>query len=358
MRIENAQIMMVDDEPDNLDLLANMLECDGYTVLAFRNAQIMDGYEVCRELKKVPGTSQVPVLFMSALTETEDKLRGFEVGGGDYITKPLQEREVLARVKTHLELQMHRHKLQDLLSQRSAQLFDAHSRLKILDKVKNDWLNVLAHELRTPLTGIFGVADLVFSELPQDSDVMDMRSAYEQSRERIEKLIKDAALLIELDTEDEADLSNECHFSDVLLNVVNTHDCKQKKATIELLRTDDSLWVKGRIHLLERCLRGLLETACMCVADDETVRVSLCKNGDIAVVNFVTDGKCLSPEALDMFFEVGGQIELLKGGGDFGLRPALSKAILKIMRGKAKVENRDEGGIAISAALPLSATRE
>src|SRR6056297_1638303 len=154
MKIENAEIMMVDDEPDNLDLLANMLERHGYTVLAFPSGPMaldaarerppdivlldvrmpdMDGYEVCRELKNIPETTQVPVLFLSALTETEDKLRGFDVGGVDYITKPLQEREVLARVKTHLELHMHRHKLQNLLSQRSAQLFDAHRRLQILD---------------------------------------------------------------------------------------------------------------------------------------------------------------------------------------------------------------------------------
>lgn len=121
----SATILIVDDTPANLRLLSTMLSKQGYQVrpapngtLALRSAQAappdlilldinmpdINGYEVCRLLKSDETTRQVPVIFISALGEIDDKMRAFHVGGVDYITKPFQLEEVLARVKTHLTL--------------------------------------------------------------------------------------------------------------------------------------------------------------------------------------------------------------------------------------------------------------
>jgi putative two-component system response regulator len=118
-------VMVVDDTPANLKLLGSMLGKRGYRVQAFPNGRLalrsarattpdlilldismpeMDGYEVCRLLKEDPETRDVPVLFISARTETDDKLRAFSVGGLDYVTKPFQFDEVHARVSTHIRL--------------------------------------------------------------------------------------------------------------------------------------------------------------------------------------------------------------------------------------------------------------
>jgi len=120
-----AQILIVDDTSANLKLLTNILVKEGYRVrpasngiLALKSAAAMapdlilldvtmpdmDGYEVCRELKLNEATRRIPVIFISALTDTADKIKGFEAGGVDYITKPFQAAEVLARVETHLSL--------------------------------------------------------------------------------------------------------------------------------------------------------------------------------------------------------------------------------------------------------------
>lgn len=374
MKIENSQIMLVDDEPHNLDVLTQMLESEGCTVWAFPNGPMalasawkrppdlilldvrmpdMDGYEVCRQLKKHPETKDVPVLFLSALTETAGKLKGFEVGGVDYITKPLQEREVLERVRTHLELQMHRRKLEQLLSQRSNQLFEAHRRLRILDNAKNDWLNVLAHEMRTPLTGIFGVAELVFSELPEDSEMLSMLPDYQHSRERIEKLIDDASLLVQLDTEDETRFHEGCLISDIFRSAVDIVKDKYEKSNIPVSKIETGLHTRGDGKLLLRCFVDLLETSLMCVESDENVALSLVANGDEALISIATNGGQLTQDALVSFFEVGGQTELLKAGGDFGLRPALARAILQIMQGDVRVENSSEKGIMIEVRLPI-----
>ena len=120
-----GEVMIVDDTPANLQLLAGLLEDEGYMVrptrapqMAIESAQAdppnlilldimmpdMDGFEVCRQLKKNENTANIPIIFITALQETEDRLRGFELGGVDFITKPIRRADVLARVSAQLVL--------------------------------------------------------------------------------------------------------------------------------------------------------------------------------------------------------------------------------------------------------------
>ena len=120
-----GNILIVDDNPDNLQVLESILATNGYDVRAAVSGKIalkaiaarppdlilldvmmpdMDGLEVCRRLKGDPATADIPVLFVSGLAETGEKVSAFECGGLDYITKPFAEQEVLARVRTHLLL--------------------------------------------------------------------------------------------------------------------------------------------------------------------------------------------------------------------------------------------------------------
>lgn len=120
-----ANILVVDDKPANLHLLVAMLSRQGYRVRPVRSGKLalssvnasppdlilldinmpeMNGYEVCRVLKESEMVRDIPVIFISALDEVLDKVEAFKVGGVDYITKPFQVEEVLARIKTHLAL--------------------------------------------------------------------------------------------------------------------------------------------------------------------------------------------------------------------------------------------------------------
>ena len=117
--------MIVDDTPANLEVLQDMLANQGFELLiatsgesALKQAEYaqpdiilldvmmpgIDGFETCRRFKEQESTSEIPVIFMTALSETSDKVRGFSVGGVDYVTKPLQHEEVLLRVNTHLTI--------------------------------------------------------------------------------------------------------------------------------------------------------------------------------------------------------------------------------------------------------------
>ncbi len=134
MNYIQEQIVIVDDTPANLHLLSSLLKENGYRVRSFPNGKLalaaieqlapslimldiqmpqMDGYEVCQHIKANELTDDIPVIFISALDEMMDKLKAFTIGGVDYITKPFQAEEVLARVSTHLELS----RLQKILKQ-------------------------------------------------------------------------------------------------------------------------------------------------------------------------------------------------------------------------------------------------
>ena len=159
-------ILIVDDIPANLEVLLDMLNGQGYELLtaidgesAIRQAEYarpdillldvmmpgIDGFEICRRLKAAETTRDIPVIFLTALSETVDKVRGFELGAVGYITKPLQYEEVVARVRTHLTVRNLQRKLQemnDVLEQRvverTAELAEANTRLRAeIDERKN-----------------------------------------------------------------------------------------------------------------------------------------------------------------------------------------------------------------------------
>jgi len=131
-----ASIMLVDDQPLNLKLLEHILRRSGYSAQSFSSGRQalaaashdppnvmlldicmpeMDGFEVCAHLKADPKLAHIPVIFLSALTDTGDKVKAFQCGGVDYITKPFQAEEVRARVKVHVQLQLARKAEHDLL---------------------------------------------------------------------------------------------------------------------------------------------------------------------------------------------------------------------------------------------------
>jgi len=139
----SGNIVIVDDNPSNLRVLSAMLDQAGFKIrpalsgeLALRAVAAslpdlilldirmpgMDGYEVCRRLKADPRTSEIPVIFISALSETEDKLAAFRAGGIDYVTKPFQSEEVMARVRTHLQLRHMQQHLETLVDDRTEAL--------------------------------------------------------------------------------------------------------------------------------------------------------------------------------------------------------------------------------------------
>ena len=184
----NADILIVDDTPANLNVLSAILGKRGYRVrpaingaLALKAAQKaapdlilldvqmpgLDGYEVCRQLKADAQTRAIPVIFISALDDVLDKVEAFQVGGVDYITKPFQIEEVLARVENQLALHQQREAIAALLARNQQLIALANDELRpqlgqIADwaaALRNQGDTALAEQIRATAQGLRAALD-------------------------------------------------------------------------------------------------------------------------------------------------------------------------------------------------------
>nr|WP_295783866.1 hybrid sensor histidine kinase/response regulator [Rhodoferax sp.] len=172
--LQRPVILVVDDTPQNLALMRDLLETDYTVKLApsgeralkiAKNQPVdlilldimmpdVDGYEVCRQLKADPVTADIPVIFFTAKTETQDEQMGFALGAVDYIAKPISPPIVLARVKAHLLFKQARDAL-ERRNREDKQRFDAALAQQVeLNELKSTFVAMTSHEFRTPLTSI------------------------------------------------------------------------------------------------------------------------------------------------------------------------------------------------------------
>jgi len=185
MQREPDTLLIIDDKPENISVLFHFLINHSFKILIAENGEDglmnaeeekpdlilldvmmpgLDGFETCLRLKQNPKTQDIPVIFMTALSDTVEKVKAFELGAVDYVTKPFQQEEVLARIKTHLMLR----KLQKELEAKNADLVK-------LNQEKNEFLDIVAHDLRNPLSAIYTAADFMKNQNPDaDSKINEM----------------------------------------------------------------------------------------------------------------------------------------------------------------------------------------
>ncbi|MCT0252909.1 hybrid sensor histidine kinase/response regulator [Synechocystis sp. CS-94] len=184
-------LFIVDDTPDNVRLLANLLSGHGYLIRKALDASFalksieqcppdlilldvnmprMNGYEMCARLKSNPSTQDIPIIFISALDNVLDKVKAFNLGGADYITKPFQMEEVLARIEHQLLLQQQKHQLQAEIQERRR----AEQSLEIS-------LRVVSHDLRNPVLGLSMVLNNCLKRAdPEETELCLPRQTLEQ----------------------------------------------------------------------------------------------------------------------------------------------------------------------------------
>jgi two-component system, sensor histidine kinase and response regulator len=366
------QIMAVDDQPENLKLLEDMLRQRGYLVRSFPRGRLalaaavrnppglilldinmpeMNGYEVCERLKEDGKLSGIPVIFLSALGEIEDKVRAFRSGGVDYISKPFQIDEVQARVETHMrlhrlhrELQAQKDHLEDTVASRTRELTEAHARLTILDRAKTEFLNLISHELRTPLNGLIGIGELILSELEPGAPGAELRDVFEQSRHRILSVIDDALLMTQIHVEGEKFTPAPISLGTTWNRAVKEVDEFALTRQVTLRRAPVELGlVIGGPDLTVKALRALIETAVKFSTAGEAIGPVCEVTPDSQRLIIDSHGATLPAPLVARFFDLLSIRESDTAGGDVGLGPAVASRILSLFGGSISVENLERG---------------
>ena len=375
-----SDIMIVDDNPANLKLLEDMLLQQGHEVRSFPlgrlalaaaaksppalilldiNMPEMNGYEVCERLKSSGELSAIPVIFLSALNETQDKVKAFRSGAVDYISKPFQFEEVHARVETHLQLhdfrralQLDNERLEGAVAARTRELAEANQRLTILDRSKSDFLNLISHEFRTPLNGLLGVGELILDEMPSSAENEELQGMFERSRRRILSLLDDALLLTQIDVSGERFRPAPVSLHAALCRAIkSTAEFAESRYVAISPPSSEAELVLGDEDLLVRALHALLETAVKFSSEGETVRLSRDGTPDSPRLIIESHGRTIPDSALGKFFDVFSIREAMTPGGDLGVGPALACRILSLFEASVSVRNCEPSGIQLTISL-------
>lgn len=368
--IKAGSILIVDDIMDNLNMLADLLEEQGHTVriamhgkAALQSVQEdppdvilldiqmpgMNGYEVCERLKADEQTRDIPIIFLSALSETSDILKGFEAGGIDYVSKPFQFREVVARVNSQLTLAHQRREIA-ALREKDQQQFEQ------LSKMKDRFLHATAHDLKNPLTGVLLYSQLLRTLEENELDRLDeVADGIEGSARKMQRLITDILDLAQMQIGDNLSL----HPTDVrpLLEKAvqdNRILAQEQKIQISLEIPDEKIILHLDNHQFERVMDNLISNALKYTQEGGDVRVWLRpKNGYVEIA--VEDSGIGIPEEdiphlFEAFYRVRKPSHKKMSGTGLGL--SIVDAIVQQHGGELALESEVGKGSVFFVRLP------
>ena len=288
VKSETGLILIVDDEDRNLQILGSILDRVGYEVMYAQNgteaiqASIqetpdlilldvmmpdMNGFEVCRHIKALPSTEQIPVIFVTARMEASDVVEGFSCGGCDYITKPFEGEELLVRVRTQLELR----RAQACLAEKTMELEESlrtvtskNMELASLNHEKNEILGIASHDLRRGIASIIGLSQLVRDG--QDLSLAEIREMVDMIEEEGIKLNELVTSLIDVHAIEQGHMSFYFQILDlrhVLENLLRPFikTAAKKKIQIEYSLGDEPAPVNADIQALRQIFENLISNA-------------------------------------------------------------------------------------------------
>ena len=342
-------ILIVDDTPANVLLLVRMLTQRGYNphpvtsgklaLLAARanppdlilldiNMPEMNGYEVCEQLKADVVLKDIPVIFVSALHETIDKVKAFQVGGMDYVTKPFQFEEVYARIQTHLQLRR-------------------------LEKLRDDLTHMAVHDLRNPLMIIFGLLDVLeIEEAPNLSD--STRKFLQIARLSAEDLRNMIGSILDVSKLAAGEMKLQCDLQALIRTVTATTKPLPGNRTVTLAVPASPVTIAADIVLLRRVLQNLFSNALRYTPSGGDIRIAVTgpSNGEVRIA--VTDaGSGIAPEYHQRIFEKFGQVEEPNNRTGTGLGLTFCKLAVEAHGGRIGVESEVGKGSTFWFTLPL-----
>jgi two-component system, sensor histidine kinase and response regulator len=353
MTKEYERILLVDDNPTNIDVLYNFLADVGYEVLIAEDGvsalervgfikpdlillDVMmphiDGFEVCRRLQADPETTEIPVIFITALGSVEDEITGFKCGGVDYVTKPFQNDEILARIRNHLELR----KMRMSLEQQNLQLRDQNEAL-------DAYARTVAHDLKNPLNLIINFAKFI-----QDEDILtgvpkeDLGRIIDSS-EQMNHIIQDLLLLAQLRI-DEVEMVRVNMETVIQFSLDRLHlDLKNRQVDLEMPKS----WpdVIGVSSWVQAVWVNYISNAIKYGGENPKVKISwelMPDNSDLIRFSVEDNGEGIPLEVqariFDEFTRVGGE----KAEGH-GIGLSIVRRIVHRLGGEVEMMNLDPG---------------
>ena len=375
-------ILIVDDNPQNIQVLGKLLQENRYEIefansgeaaLEWLNARqfdlilldinmpVMNGFEVCRKIRSNPDLNNVPVIFLSAETERESILKGFELGAQDYLTKPFDSRELLVRVRTHLALKESLEKLEklnksleDKVIDRTQQLKEANEKLEALnlklldlDRAKAEFLNLISHQIRTPLNGIIGPLELL-KEPVSAGEISDLVEILDISVKRLERFALNAILITRLKTRQFEIQKDRIHISKLINEVTDKAKEKFQSGNIQVKRNDEIIrdLIPGEAELIKKCIGNILDNAILFSPKNGTIEINTYIEDQTIICEIKDNGPGFATGTIDRVFELFATGDARKDNC-IGISLPIAKMIMEAHGGSIIIGNNPGGGASV-----------
>jgi len=364
------KILIVDDMPANALLLIRMLTERGYNpcsvlsgklalqaarenppdlILLDINMPEMNGFEVCEHLKADEALKDIPVIFISALNETIDKVKGFRVGGVDYVTKPFQFEEICSRIKAHLQIRFLQRQLSDqnenlenLVVDRTRELAKTHRELQELGRLKDGFLRMFSHEIRTPANGILGIGNLLFELCPASDRRTRYVDLFNQSSVRLQNLMEDANLITDMEKL-ALKQGSAISFSSLIADVATS--LPEIEIQCATAAEGETLFLRGYHPLLKRALASMILLATHFSRNKQTVLLKATVMEHTLCVHIDVDALSLSDDQVTKFFELDSDVRAMSPAESMGLAPVVAFQIISAFGGEMRlIKGPDQSG--------------
>jgi two-component system, sensor histidine kinase and response regulator len=367
--MHNPLILIVDDIPRNLQVLGNILKNEGYETAVATNGKEalasinkakpdlilldimmpeMDGYEVCSQIKSNPDNKDIAVIFLTGKSDSDEIVKGFSLGASDYITKPFQKSELMARVKTQLEIKAYR----DTIEEQNEQL-NRHNANK--DRL----FSIISHDLRSPFQGLLGLTQILHEELDtlERDEIIEYIGMIHQSSSKFYTLLENL-LQWTIVERGQIDFNPEpIRILDVITEIIELYSAVSLNKDIRFeIEADDTLHLYTDLNALQTILRNLVSNAIKFSNPGGTVKIKATANGQFTELGIIDAGVGMEPDNAAKIFDIehmksrpGTQNE--KGSG-LGL--LITKSLIERGGGTIRLESTPGKGSAFYFTQPSS----
>jgi two-component system sensor histidine kinase/response regulator len=305
--------------------------------------------------------NNVPVIFLSAESERESILKGFDLGAQDYITKPFDARELLVRVRTHLVLKDSLEKLEKLnksleekVAERTRQLMEANEKLETLnlklldlDKAKAEFLNLISHQIRTPLNGIIGPLELL-KEPVSAGEISDLVEILDISVKRLERFALNALLITRLKTSQFEIKKDRIHISKLINEVIDKAKEKFQTGNIQVKRnykiTRDL--IHGEAGLIKKCIGNILDNSILFSPQGSIIQINTYVEDQTIICEIKDDGPGFATGIIDRVFELFATGDASKDNST-GIGLPVANMIMEAHGGSIIIGNNPGGGASV-----------
>jgi signal transduction histidine kinase/HPt (histidine-containing phosphotransfer) domain-containing protein len=370
MQSEKMLILIVDDNPENRKVLGSFLTQNGYEVgvsssgykaLEFIENKLpdlilldimmpeIDGFEVCVKLKSDSLAKHIPVIFLTAKTDIRDIVRGFKVGGADYVTKPFNNAELLARVNTHIEQQ-----------RLERELKDAKTAAEQADKQKSLFLANMSHEIRTPLNSVIGFTELLLAD-ETDARKRERLHLISQSGENLLNIINDILDFSKIEADELEIAPQKFNISEIfeLTRETFAPQAAAKGLSFQLSfhhKTSESFPknIIGDSHRISQILTNLLSNAVK-FTHQGSISIICTYEQEQATLKVVDTGIGIAQKKQTLIFSPFRQADAstTRKFGGTGLGLAITRRLVKMMGGSITLQSEPAVGSAFTVRLPL-----